>query len=113
MFPFIARCATNGSTDLSSGTVTDWENVTGCTYANTALNERRPMAEDEGPARGGPGPAYGGPRPACGGPRPACGGPPEADAWVSLVGELLWRRHRWEAQAWMRLADKLLQRWHR
>ena len=53
MFPFIARCATNGSTDLSSGTVTDWENVTGCTYANTALNERRPMAEDEGPARVG------------------------------------------------------------
>ena len=47
------------------------------------------MVEDEGPARGGPGPAYGGPRPACGGPRPACGGPPEADAWVSLVGELL------------------------
>ena len=36
------------------------------------------MAEDEGPARGGPGPAYGSPGPAYGGPGPAYGGPEPA-----------------------------------
>ena len=45
-FPSIALYATNGSTDLSNGTITDLENVTGCTYLNTALNERWPQPED-------------------------------------------------------------------
>ena len=53
MFPFIAQYATSGSTDGSNGMDTDLEDDTGCTYANTALNEGRPMAEDEGPARVG------------------------------------------------------------
>ena len=52
-FPSIALCATNGSTDLSNGTITDWENITGGTYANTALNERWPRPEDE-PRQAGP-----------------------------------------------------------
>ena len=45
-FLSIALCATNGSMDLSNGTITDLENVTGCMYLNTALNERWPWLED-------------------------------------------------------------------
>ena len=52
-FPSIAMCATNGSTDLSNGTITDLENVTGSLYLNTALNERWPRPEDE-PRQAGP-----------------------------------------------------------
>ena len=44
--------ATNGSTDLCNGAITDLETVTaGSLYLNTASNERWPKAEDEPQSR--------------------------------------------------------------
>ena len=47
VFPYIALCATNGSTALLNGALTSWATDTGATSTNTALHERRPKVEDD------------------------------------------------------------------